>query len=84
MTNRTPRSELRAIIEAAALGHPVSSRVMDELAKMQATLHARQEELAQRVLEGKISRKEYIAQSENIIERRRAGWEASVGPRGLS
>ena len=62
-----PRSELSALIEAADLGHPIDDRVLDALVDMQATLHARQEELAQMLLVKKISRNEYVSNLDGIM-----------------
>lgn len=61
------RSEICALIEAAGLSRPVDCRALDELVEMQATLHARQEELAQMFLVSKISRKDYASQLDSIM-----------------
>jgi hypothetical protein len=74
-----PRSELYALIEAAGLRNSVSRRMVDDLVDMQATLHAKQGELAQMLHERAISRKEYLSRLDAVMRDAARAGEGVLG-----
>jgi hypothetical protein len=72
------RTRLSAMIRAG-LGHSVDDKICDALAEMQRGLQARQTELAELMLENKISREKYLRDLDEAMRTAAAVGEDLLG-----